>query len=194
MSSITELIDYKSPQELENFKQYTTLSLIITSLNTFDKEIFKKLHDRYISLTKLSLHMTTNIFIPKTLTNLKILNISNNICMKELPKELINLTYLNCSRTKIKEIPETLINLKFLLCYESNMEKIPKTLINLVKLEIHMTEINKIPNTLIKLASLSCCMSRIKKIPNTLISLTSLLCDKNVKIPEELDKLVNIMQ
>ena len=86
----------------------------------------KSYYDRVIKL-----NIRTNIsYIPK-LHNLKELNIENNISIRVLPVELINLVILNCNNSAITRIPASYVNLEELYIRNTKIKSIPDTITKL---------------------------------------------------------------
>ena len=143
------------------------------------------------SLTELDCNYCQEITeIPGTLINLTYLNCSFTKII-EISNTLINLTYLDCSFTKINIIPDTLVNLDGLDCDNTKIKKIPGTLINLTELDCYINQIKKIPNTLINLTKLVCYKTHITEIPNTLINLEFIMCS-DTQIKKIPDTLINL--
>lgn len=161
----------KNETEFNNFNEFITLSKL------------KQLRDLNFTL---QIKFTT---LTEKYNELQIL-VCSYTKIKEIPRELTNLTELYLDETPIKEIPNTLINLKILWCCNTHIEEIPNELINLNIILCENTPIIKIPKTFINLTYLDCIDSKVLKISKKFINLEYLTCSENIKkIPEELIKL-----
>lgn len=118
--------------------------------------------------------------------------------IKIIPKELINLTKLNLSGTKVKKIPKELIKLEELYCEGEIVLKIPNTFINLKKLKcFDSTNIKTIPKEFVNLTKLICYNTNIKNIPKELVNLKILIKPQNciwdkswIKNENEIQKII----
>jgi hypothetical protein len=96
-------------------------------------------------------------------------------------KKFINLTYLDCSFTKIIEIPRELVNLTYLYCSRTNINEIPRELVNLTYLDCRYTYISEIPRELVNLTYLHCYNTNISEIPLELTKLKKMYLPKILK-------------
>ena len=136
-----------------------------------------------ISLTQLLCHNCQQITeIPKELINLNYIECGYTKISK-IPKEFENLTYLYCENSKITEIPKELNKIAYLRCKNTKINNIPFTLIHLQYIELYNTKITEIPKELVNLNYINCCKTKIKTIPKELVNLTRLICDKTEAAP-----------
>lgn len=139
--------------------------------------------------------------IPDNLNNLENLKIEECPKIKEIPKNLPKLRYLeihfdlnkirNGEENDFKEIPESLTNLKVLDLYNTlNKIEIPETVENL--------KLSNCPNVKIdNLLNLRCLYINnhdLKKIPDTLINLDYLYVDMCYNLKEIPDTLINLKE
>lgn len=135
--------------------------------------------------------------IPKNLPKLRYLSIFFDVCKCkenyiEIPKSLTNLKVLDLYHTNNKiEIPETVENLKLVICPNINIDNLP----NLKHLYICGSKLEKIPETFINLETLhlkNC--NNIKEIPETLINLKEIdICNcDNLIIPDKIKNIPDI--
>ena len=144
-----------------------------------------------------------------TLYNLKELFLHNNNQIKDIPKEIGNLTnlqLLNLSNNDIKDIPKeigNLTDLQELDLSNNKIEEIPKeigNLTNLLELNLNYNQIKEIPKeigNLTNLLELYLMNNQIKEIPKEIGDLTNLqklyLNDNQIKeIPKEIGNLTNL--
>lgn len=82
-----------------------------------------------------------------SMTNLKILNINNNMYITKIPNTFINLEFLMMNNTlKIKKLSQKFIKLKYLSCVNSSLQCLPITLHKLFYLNIANTNIIRLDN------------------------------------------------
>lgn len=94
-----------------------------------------------------------------------------NTNINNIPNELINLEYLDCSYTKITSLSETLINLKSINCQNTLINNLSDKYINLEYLNCQNTLISKLSNKYIKLKELYILNTNINYISNKYIFL-----------------------
>lgn len=116
------------------------------------------------SLKTLNVSRTHLQNIPHTLTQLEYLDVSLTDAV--IPKSLTQLKILNCQFSDVYTIPDTLTQLTCLYCNSSMVEKLPKTLIKLTHIDISGSLITHIPNTY-TLLTCACCDEDVK-IPKNL--------------------------
>jgi Leucine-rich repeat (LRR) protein len=116
--------------------------------------------------------------------------------MQSIPKELINLANLYCSKCeKVQSIPKELTKLTILYCGCTALQSIPKELTKLTHLDCSgCTALQSIPKELTKLAYLDCSeCTALQSIPKELANLAVLYCNGciMVYIPSTIAKKFN---
>ncbi len=102
----------------------------------------------------------------------------NNIT--EIPSELTNLEYLDCSMNYIKELPDTLKNLKVLKCFDNQLTSVPETYTSLKEVWAFNNNITGLPKELTKLETLWVSNNKLSDIPETYTCLIELICYNNL--------------
>ncbi len=96
--------------------------------------------------------------------------------IKDIPKILINLEFIDISYTNIYQIPIEFYKLKTIICNSSSIMNISDSFSNLEHLDCYKTNVLYISKYFIKLKYLNCGSNLILELPNTLINLEFLMC------------------
>ena len=117
--------------------------------------------------------------LPARISQLESLNCQKCTKLKNLPKQMNKLLFLNCSQTNIKQLPDVMNSLKYLNCDNTKITKLSSKMDNLEKLDCCNTHITEISSILPKLEYLDCheC-TYLTHLPAGMVSLLELDCSE----------------
>jgi Leucine-rich repeat (LRR) protein len=183
------------PHELINLKKIeinqSHKKIELSPTNPFDYPAkINEIPNTFVDLTELDCHHSEVKELPKTLTKIKKLDISNT-WIRDIPDNYIDLKDLTCLSSLVNRLPESLTKLEILDCsYSHLIDIIPTQFTNLLSLNCEQSNIFRISNSYINLTYLNCSNTFVKSLPPELINLTTLIINKRItNIPNTYENL-----